>query len=97
MKLTFALLGTLPILFLVSSPVQAGSLGEVIGDTLRGEIGDIVVDSIRRDVCRQPEEQTSDGETQSNDFCDAWQDLDQLGDALRRGSNGIRAIDAIFD
>lgn len=97
MKLISALFCTLSTLFLLSSTAEARSLGEVIGDTLRGEIGDTVVDSVRRDVCRQREEENPNGETQNDDFCDTWEGLDRLGDALRRGSNGIRAIDAIFD
>lgn len=97
MKLISALFCTLSTLFLFSSTAEARSLSEVIGDTLRGEIGDTVVDSVRRDVCRQREEENPNGETQNDDFCDTWEGLDRLGDALRRGSNGIRAIDAIFD
>jgi len=97
MKLTSALFLTLSTLFLLSSAAEARSLGEVIGDTLRGEIRDGVVDSVRRDVCRQREEQNPDGENQNDDFCEAWEGIDRLGDALRRGSNGIRALDAIFN
>jgi hypothetical protein len=66
-------------------------LGDVIRDSIRGEIRDDIVDSVRRNVCRDREED------RDSDFCDTWQDLDRLGDSLRRTSNGIRAIDAIFD
>jgi hypothetical protein len=97
MKLTSALFLTLSTLFVFSSAAEARSLGEVIGDTLRGAIRDDIGDSVRRDICRRREEQNSDGENQNDDFCEAWEDIDRLGDALRRGSNGIRAIDAIFN
>lgn len=82
---------------------QANSLGDVILDGLRGEIRDGIGDSVRRDVCRQreenrnSEEQNGDPQNQSDDFCDTWQEVDRLGDAIRRGSNGIRALDAIFN
>jgi len=98
MKLTAAIGLTLSTLCLVSPAAQADeSLGNVIGDTLRGEIRDSVVDSVRRDVCRQRAEENRDNESHRDDFCDTWQGLDRLGDTLRRSSNGIRAIEAIFD
>jgi hypothetical protein len=93
MKLLSALALTMGTLCLISPAAKADNdLGDVIRNTLRGEIRDGVVDSVRRNVCRNREEQDRD-----DDFCDTWQDLDQLGDTLRRTSNGIRAIDAIFD
>jgi hypothetical protein len=85
------------MLLLISPSAKADGLGDVIRNTLRGEIGDVVVDSVRRDICRRREEQNRDEDNQSDDFCEAWEDIDRLGDALRRGSNGIRALDAIFD
>jgi len=103
MKLTAALVLTLfPLCFISSAAHADESLGNVIGDTLRGEIRDSVVDSVRRDVCRRRaeenrDEDNRDEENRSADFCDTWQDLDRLGDTLRRSRNGIRAIEAIFD
>lgn len=93
MKLTSALVLTLGTLFLISPTARADDdLGDVIRDSIRGEIRDDIVDSVRRNVCRNREAAGRD-----DDFCDTWQDLDRLGDTLRRTSNGIRAIDAIFD
>jgi hypothetical protein len=97
MKLTAVLLSTISILLLISPSAKADGLGDVIRNTLRGEIRDGVVDSVRRDICRRRAEENRDEDDQSDDFCEAWEDIDRLGDALRRGSNGIRALDAIFN
>jgi hypothetical protein len=68
------------------------SLGDVIRDGIRGEIRDSIGDSVRRDICRRQAERNRRG-----DLCNTLEDVDRLGDSLRRGSNAIRALDAIFD
>jgi hypothetical protein len=64
----------------------------VIRDSIRDEIRDDIRDNVRRDVCDRREERNRDP-----DLCNTLEDIDQLRDGIRRGTNRIRAIDAILD
>lgn len=82
----------LAILFLTPPASARERLGEVIRDSIRGEIRDDVGDSIRRDICR-----SQGGGGRGSDLCSTLEDIDQFGDRLRRTTNRLRFIDAILD
>jgi hypothetical protein len=93
MKLIYSLSFAVVLLLLASPSGWANeSLGDVIRDSIRDEIRDDIRDNVRRDLCRRREERD-----RNPDLCNTLQDIDQLRDGIRRGTNGIRAIDAIFD
>lgn len=93
MKLMYSLIfSVLALSFIHSSARADESLGDVIRDSLRDEIRDNISDNVRRDVCDRREERNRDP-----DLCNTLEDIDQLRDGIRRGTNRIRAIDAILD
>ncbi len=74
-------------------PAWAGeSLGNVIRDSIRDEIRDDIRDNVRRDICDRREDRN-----RNPDLCNTLEDIDHLRDGIRRGTNRIRAIDAILD
>jgi hypothetical protein len=102
MKLVVGLgLALLSLPFIGSIALANESLGDVIRDSIRDEIRDDIRDSVRRDLCRRREER--DGppgpvfDHRNPDLCNTLEDIDQLRDGIRRGTNGIRAIDAILN
>ncbi|WP_156119619.1 hypothetical protein [Leptolyngbya sp. KIOST-1] len=93
MKLLVGLgLAVLPLPFMGSIALANESLGHVIRDSIRDEIRDDIRDSVRRDLCRRREERD-----RNPDLCNTLEDIDQLRDGIRRGTNGIRVIDAILN
>jgi hypothetical protein len=93
MKLVVGLgLALLSLPFIGSIALANESLGDVIRDSIRDEIRDDIRDSVRRDLCRRREERE-----RNPDLCNTLEDIDQLRDGIRRGTNGIRAIDAILN
>jgi hypothetical protein len=90
MKFFNTALLTLVLLTGAGSVASAESLGNVVRDSIRGELRDGVRDSVRRTVC--PPGQRPDG----RGVCNTLEDVDNVTDSLRRGRNTIRAIDAIF-
>jgi hypothetical protein len=93
MKLLVGLgLAALALPFMGSIALANESLGNVIRDSIRSEIRDDIRDSVRRDLCRRREERD-----RNPDLCNTLEDIDQLRDGIRRGTNRIRAIDAILN
>jgi len=94
MKFILALGLTVLTLSVVKTPTALAneSLGNVIRDSIRDEIRDDIRDNVRRDVCQRREDRNRDP-----DLCNTLEDIDHLRDGIRRGTNRIRAIDAILN
>lgn len=93
MKLVYSLIfAILALPFTYSLAWANESLGNVIRDSIRDEIRDDIRDNVRRNVCDRRERQNRDPA-----LCNTLEDIDHLRDGIRRGTNRIRAIDAIFD
>ena len=78
--------------FMGSAALANEGLGDVIRDSIRDEIRDDIRDNVRQDLCRRREERD-----RNPDLCNTLEDIDQLRDGIRRGTNRIRAIDAILN